>query len=177
MSDEKDGPETVTAGRLIGYVRTEAGARDGDVQRWRLEKAGCDLIYTDADATGGDKSRPELARVTHQLREGDTLVDWKWERLTLDVLHALELNDAAEECGARLWSLCEPFDPRTGYGQMLMGASISLAAYESEISDEGLRVPPYAPVRLGQVYGPTAASLTSWFLTDTKLRPEPGRQD
>ncbi|MCP2622058.1 recombinase family protein [Mycolicibacterium smegmatis] len=149
MSDEKK--ETETVGRLIGYVRTEAGARDGDVQRWRLEKSGCELIYTDADASGNDKSRPELAEAMNQLRAGDTLVVWKWERLTLDVLHALELNDAAQKCGARLWSLCEPFDARTPTGKMLMSTAVSFAWYESVMGDKELSVPPYAPLRLGQM--------------------------
>ncbi|MBU8820432.1 recombinase family protein [Mycolicibacterium goodii] len=149
MSDEKK--ETATVGRLIGYVWTEAGARDGDVQRWRLEKSGCELFYTDADASGNDKSRPGLAEAMDQLRESDTLVVWRWERLTHEVLHALELNKQAQECRARLWSLCEPVDARTPYGNMLLNTAVSFARYENAMGDNELSVPPYAPLRLRQM--------------------------
>ena len=62
------------------------------LQTKALKAAGCRRLFEEA-ASGGRWDRPELHRMLDQLREGDTVVVWKLDRLSRslkDVLHIME---------------------------------------------------------------------------------------
>jgi DNA invertase Pin-like site-specific DNA recombinase len=62
------------------------------MQTKALKAAGCRRLFEEA-ASGGRWDRPELHRLLDQLREGDTVVVWKLDRLSRslkDVLHIME---------------------------------------------------------------------------------------
>lgn len=46
--------------------------------------AGCELIFQEK-ASGGRWDRPELQRLLQQLREGDQVIVWKLDRLSITV--------------------------------------------------------------------------------------------
>ena len=75
-----DGPETVPAVALIGYARVSITEEETWRQHDVLQEAGCARIFTDR-ASGAHEERPELARALDHLREGDTLVVWRLDRL------------------------------------------------------------------------------------------------
>ena len=83
---------------LLGYARVSKSddTQDTAAQVSALKSAGCTRVFEDK-ASGGRWDRPELHRVLDQLREGDTLVVWKLDRLSRslkDLLHILERVDA-----------------------------------------------------------------------------------
>ena len=69
---------------LLGYMRVSKadGSQTLDLQRDALINAGVetDCLYEDL-ASGRKDDRPGLAACLKALREGDTLVVWKLERL------------------------------------------------------------------------------------------------
>jgi DNA invertase Pin-like site-specific DNA recombinase len=71
-------------GLMIGYVRVSKadGSQVHDLQRDSLLAAGVaeNQVYSDM-ASGKDDDRPSLASCLKALREGDTLVVWKLDRL------------------------------------------------------------------------------------------------
>src|SRR5713101_1038070 len=75
---------------LVGYMRVSKadGSQATDLQRDALRKAGVDSrhLYEDA-ASGKLDDRPGLAACLKALREGDTLVVWKLDRLGRDLRH------------------------------------------------------------------------------------------
>lgn len=68
------------ASMIYGYARVSTGDQTANLQRDALEKAGCDRILTDV-ASGARTHRPELDHMLDLLREGDTVVVWKLDRL------------------------------------------------------------------------------------------------
>jgi DNA invertase Pin-like site-specific DNA recombinase len=64
----------------IGYARVSTDDQNLDLQRDALEKAGCEQIYTD-QVSGTKARRPGLEEAFSHLREGDTLVVWRLDRL------------------------------------------------------------------------------------------------
>ncbi|MBV9778152.1 MAG: recombinase family protein, partial [Acetobacteraceae bacterium] len=78
---------------LLGYARVSKGdEQDNALQAKALRTAGCRKLFEEA-ASGGRWNRPELHRMLDQLREGDTVVVWKLDRLSRslkDVLHIME---------------------------------------------------------------------------------------
>ncbi len=67
---------------LIGYARVSTHEQILDLQLDALKKAGCseDKIYKEK-ISSAKEHRPELEKALDQLREGDTLVVWRLDRL------------------------------------------------------------------------------------------------
>lgn len=121
---------------LLGYARVSKGDQQNNaLQAKVLKAAGCKRIFEEA-ASGGRWDRPELHRMLDQLREGDTVVVWKLDRLSRslkDVLHIMEKIDAA---GAGFRSVTENIDTTTAPGRMMMQMVGSFAEFEREMIRE-----------------------------------------
>jgi DNA invertase Pin-like site-specific DNA recombinase len=115
---------------LIGYARVSKGDEQNNLlQTKAIEAAGCKKLFEEA-ASGGRWDRPQLHRMLDQLRDGDTLVVWKLDRLSRslkDVLHIMEKIGAA---GAGFRSLTENIDTTTPAGRMMMQMVASFAEFE-----------------------------------------------
>ena len=120
----------VNNGLLLGYARVSKGDDQTNIMQARaLRAGGCRRIFEEA-ASGGRWDRPELHRLLGHLREGDTLVVWKLDRLSRslkDVLHIMERIAAA---GAGFRSLTEDIDTTTPAGRMMMQMVASFAEFE-----------------------------------------------
>ena len=81
---------------LVGYMRVSKadGSQTLDLQRDALLSAGVDPshIYED-HASGRLDDRPGITAMLKALREGDTLVVWKLDRLGRDLRHLVNLKD------------------------------------------------------------------------------------
>src|SRR5215210_7382538 len=64
----------------VGYARVSTSEQDYQYQLDELEKSGCEQIFRDK-ASGRQMSRPDFDRMLTYLREGDTVVVWKIDRL------------------------------------------------------------------------------------------------
>jgi DNA invertase Pin-like site-specific DNA recombinase len=81
-------------------------------------------------ASGGRWDRPELHRMLDQLRDGDTVVVWKLDRLSRSLKDVLHLMDRITSAGAGFRSLTEPIDTTTAAGRMMMQMVGSFAEFE-----------------------------------------------
>ena len=63
----------------IGYARVSTQDQKLDLQLDDLKKLGCEKIYQEKVSSG--KDRPELNKMIEHLREGDTIMVWKLDRL------------------------------------------------------------------------------------------------
>lgn len=75
---------------LIGYARVSTQDQNLDLQNEALAKAGCKKIFDDK-ICGSHAERPGLAKLQEALRDGDTLVVWKLDRLGRSVKHLVDL--------------------------------------------------------------------------------------
>ena len=65
---------------LIGYARVSTIDQNTDLQTDALKLVGYQKIFIDK-ISGVKSDRPELNKLKEQLREGDTLVIWRLDRL------------------------------------------------------------------------------------------------
>jgi DNA invertase Pin-like site-specific DNA recombinase len=75
---------------LVGYMRVSKadGSQATDLQRDALLATGADARHLYEDTTSGKRDdRPGLAACLKALRQGDTLVVWKLDRLGRDLRH------------------------------------------------------------------------------------------
>src|SRR5947209_6870363 len=64
----------------IGYARVSTHDQTLNLQLDALKQAGCQQVYTDT-VSGSQTERPGLTEALSHLREGDTLVVWRLDRL------------------------------------------------------------------------------------------------
>nr|WP_318246607.1 recombinase family protein [Rhizobium sp. T1473] len=81
-------------------------------------------------ASGGRWDRPQLHLMLDQLRDGDTVVVWKLDRLSRSLKDVLHLMDKITSAGAGFRSLTEAIDTTTAAGRMMMQMVGSFAEFE-----------------------------------------------
>lgn len=74
----------------IGYARVSTKEQHLDMQLEALKAAGCEKIFSEK-MTGRQQNRPELDACLSFLREGDTLVVYKLDRLGRSLKNILTL--------------------------------------------------------------------------------------
>ena len=123
---------------IYGYARVSTGDQTTDLQRDALERAGCDRILTDV-ASGARVHRPELDHMLDLLREGDTVVVWKLDRLGRSMQNLVDLMVTFDERGVRFRSLTESIDTSTPGGTLVFNIFGSLAQFERDLIRERTR--------------------------------------
>ena len=128
---------------LIGYARVSTQDQNLDLQTEALAKVGCKKIFNDK-ISGSHAERPGLAKVQEALREGDTLVVWKLDRLGRSVKHLVDLVSELHKRGVQFKSLTDAIDTGTASGRFFFHVMASLAEMERELTIErtqaGLKV-------------------------------------
>lgn len=95
------------------------------------------LWATNGEQVAGAKDdRPGLAALLDYVREGDTVVVWKLDRLGRNTLHILETVKALTDRRVTLVSTTDGIDSSTAAGRMMIGVLGSLAEYERELVRE-----------------------------------------
>ena len=119
----------------IGYARVSTREQLLSMQVEALKEAGCIQIHEEI-ASGAKTARPVLDEIMRNLREGDTLVIWKLDRLGRNLAHLIHLTTKLIEKKVGLISLHDPIDTTTAQGRLIFGIFASLAEFERELIRE-----------------------------------------
>ena len=122
-------------GLCVGYVRVSTIAQTLEQQNEALAAAGVTKTFSDT-MSGARDDRPGLAALLDYVRDGDTVVVWKLDRLGRNTLHILETVTALTARGVTLISTTDGIDSSTAVGRMMIGVLGSLAEYERELVKE-----------------------------------------
>lgn len=120
---------------LIGYARVSTLDQNLNLQVDALEKVGCEKIFTD-QVSGSTACRPQLETALDFLREGDTLVVWRLDRLGRNLRHLIELVTQLSEIGIGFRSLTESMDTTTCSGKLIFHIFGALAEFERNLIRE-----------------------------------------
>jgi DNA invertase Pin-like site-specific DNA recombinase len=137
---------------LIGYARVSTQDQNLELQIEALTKAGCKKIFEDK-VSGSRAERPGLAKARDVLREGDTLVVWKLDRLGRSVKHLVNLVVELEQQGVQFKSLTDVIDTGTPSGRFFFHVMASLAQMERELTIERTRAGLEVARQLGRKGG------------------------
>jgi Resolvase, N terminal domain len=123
----------------IGYARVSTEDQHVDLQLDALMQAGCRRLFCDK-VSGVGRHRPELLRMLEQLREGDTVVVWKLDRLARSTRELLATVETIREAGATFRSLSEPWADTTSHGgKFILTVFAGMAEFERELIRERTR--------------------------------------
>jgi DNA invertase Pin-like site-specific DNA recombinase len=122
---------------LIGYARVSKNEQNLSLQHDALLKAGCldKNIYTDK-ITGTKAQRPGLEQVLSHLRQGDTLIVWRLDRLGRSLKHLIETVTSLQEQNIAFQSITENINTSTATGQLVFHIFGSLAEFERNVIRE-----------------------------------------
>jgi DNA invertase Pin-like site-specific DNA recombinase len=151
---------------LVGYARVSTHDQDLSLQLDALQAAGCDKIYTEK-ASGAQRDRPQLQAALDYMRDQDTLVVWKLDRLARSLKQLIDTVEALGERGIGLRSLTESLDTTTSGGKLVFHLFAALAEFERSVIRERTRSGLQAARRRGRLGGRPPA-LTGQDLTAAK---------
>lgn len=122
---------------LIGYARVSTNEQNLDLQLDALRKDGVEEphIFTDK-VTGTKAERPGLEDALSHLREGDTLVVWRLDRLARSLSNLIELVNRLAGRGIAFKSLTERIDTSSATGKLVFHIFGALAEFERNLIKE-----------------------------------------
>lgn len=120
----------------IGYARVSTLDQNADLQLQKLKDAGCDRVIVEK-ASGARGDRPELQRVlTDILRQGDTLVIWKLDRLARSLKQLIQTAEDLKGRGIGLVSLTDAIDTGSPGGMLVFHMLGAIAEFERALIRE-----------------------------------------
>lgn len=126
---------------LIGYARTSTLDQTAglEAQERDLRAAQCEKVFSEQVSSVDQTARAKLAEVLDYLREGDTLVVTKLDRLARSVTHLHSMLGQITAKGANLKILSMGIDTATPTGKLLLTIMGGVAEFEREVMLERQR--------------------------------------
>jgi len=119
---------------IVGYARTstveQIAGLEGQLRE--LQAAGCERVFQE-QVSSVDKTRPELERALDYVREGDTLVVTKLDRLARSMPNLMEITSKLKAKGVELRVLALNLDTSTPTGKLMLNLMGSIAEFEREL--------------------------------------------
>ena len=123
-------------GMKIGYARVSTKDQNIHLQVNALQDAGCTNIYRERMSGSAKKERPVLKETLSFLREGDTFVVWRLDRLGRTLRQLIELVQDLEDRGVQFISLKENINTSTPSGKLFFHITGAFAEMERELIRE-----------------------------------------
>jgi DNA invertase Pin-like site-specific DNA recombinase len=123
---------------IFGYARVSTEGQSLDLQIDALNHYGVEKIFSEK-MTGKRVDRPQLQEMLKYLRENDTVVVWKLDRIGRSMKDLLTIVNGFEEKGIHFVSLKENIDTSTATGKLIFNIFASLAEFERDIISERTR--------------------------------------
>ena len=123
---------------LVGYARVSTQDQNPALQLDALKAAGCGRVYTER-ASGAQRDRPELKAALDYMREGDTLVVWRLDRLARSIKQLIETVEDLGTRGIGFRSLTEAIDTTSAGGRLTFHIFGAMAEFERSIIRERTR--------------------------------------
>jgi DNA invertase Pin-like site-specific DNA recombinase len=120
----------------IGYARVSSVGQSLEVQ---LEQfTSCDKTYQEKKS-GASGKRSSLEACLDYVRDGDTLVITRLNRLARSTLHLCQIAEVLQRKGVDLQVLDQQIDTHTSTGRLLFHMLGAIAQFETEIRAERQR--------------------------------------
>lgn len=120
---------------LIGYARVSTGEQNLELQIDALTRAGCDKVFNDK-MSGVKADRPGLLEALEYVREGDTLVVWRLDRLGRSLKDLVQKVETLQERNVDFRSLHENLDTHSPGGRFQFHVFSALAEFERDLIRE-----------------------------------------
>lgn len=123
-------------GTLVGYARVSTTDQDHTTQVERLQAAGCTRIFAEKKSGTKTDGRTALQDCLSWVRDGDTLVITKIDRLARSARDLHNIIHDLDQRGIGLMIIDQAIDTRTTAGKAMLGMFAIFAEFETNIRKE-----------------------------------------
>jgi DNA invertase Pin-like site-specific DNA recombinase len=120
----------------IGYARVSSTDQDCAIQEQALHDAGCNTIRSEKQSGTSREGRTELDTVLSFVREGDTLMVTRIDRLARSVADLEDIVATLKAKGAHLRALEQPVDTASPAGKAFLQMLGVFAEFETALRKE-----------------------------------------
>jgi DNA invertase Pin-like site-specific DNA recombinase len=125
---------------LVGYIRVSTDDQNLNLQKDALLKFGIDERNIFSDKTSGSKDkRVGLDKAIEFLKDGDTLVVWKLDRLGRSLAHLISIITSLKNRNISFISITEGMDTTTASGELFFHIFGALAQFERSLIQERVK--------------------------------------
>ena len=156
----------------IGYARVSSHTQKLETQIDKLNAFGCKKIYQEKESATSAK-RPQLHICLDYVRDGDTLVVTKLDRLARSTPDLCNIVKTLEEKKVDLHVLDQNIDTGSSTGRLLFNMLGAIAQFETEIRAERQSDGIEKARRRGVVFG-RAKTITDQQVTEMKAERKNG---
>jgi len=117
----------------VGYARVSSVGQSLAVQREKLRH--CDKLFQETHS-GAAGPRPQLRTCLDYVREGDTLVVTRLDRLARSTLHLCQIAETLAQKQVHLHVLDQHIDTSNATGRLLFHMLGAIAQFETELRAE-----------------------------------------
>ena len=158
---------------MIGYARVSSIGQKLDVQLEKLQAQGCEKIYQEKESAISTTKRPQLVACLDYVREGDSLVITKLDRLARSTLDLCNIAKRLEDKKVTLQVIDQNIDTSSSTGRLMFNMLATIAQFETEIRAErqmdGIKKAKANGVMFGRV-----KTLTPEQVTELKSKRQSG---
>ncbi|MBI1180822.1 MAG: helix-turn-helix domain-containing protein [Alphaproteobacteria bacterium] len=123
--------------KTYGYARVSTNEQELPAQVEALTKAGADLVRSEkVSGSSPRQDRKELCTLLDFLREGDTLLVYKLDRLARSTKDLLDIVDDLQDRKVRLRTVDGEIDTSTASGRAFVGMLAVFAEFETNLRRE-----------------------------------------
>lgn len=119
----------------IGLARVSSRGQSLEIQLEKLALAGCAKIYQEK-VSGSSNARPQLEACLDYVREGDTLVVTRLDRLARSTLHLAQIGDLLRKKQVELHVLDQSINTADAAGRLFFNVLGAIAQFEAELIAE-----------------------------------------
>ena len=137
----------------LGYARVSTDDQTTALQAAALRRAGCHRVYQDTASGKAGVTRPQLEECLADLRDGDTLVVWRLDRLGRSLPDLVRIVTELVEKGVNFESLTEKIATTNASGKLMFHLFAALAEFERNLIRERTKAGLTAARARGRVGG------------------------
>ena len=119
----------------VGYARVSSQGQSLDIQIDKLAKYGCNKIYQEK-ISGVDQNRAELIKCLDYVRENDTLVITKLDRMARSAYHLGSIVEKLKEKNVNFVVLDQNINTTSPQGKLMFQMLTSFAEFENNLRKE-----------------------------------------
>jgi len=121
---------------FVGYARVSTTSQNYELQIEALKKSGCNKIFAEKKSGSSTQSRTQLEECLNYLREGDTLVITRIDRLARSLRDLQNLVYDLKHKGIELKATEQPIDTSSAAGKAFLDMLGVFAEFETNLRKE-----------------------------------------